>query len=73
MAPTPAQIATSESDCKNYNQTVDAWREMQKKDIVAFNALLAKNHLQELKAAPTALTDVSCTMGATESKKEAKK
>jgi hypothetical protein len=60
MAPTPSQIATWESDCSNYNRTVAAWRAMQKQDIADFNAVLAKNHLQELNVASTKLTDASC-------------
>ena len=61
MAPTPTQIATWESDCSNYNRTVAAWKAMQKQDIADFNAVLAKNHLQELTVAPTKLTDATCS------------
>jgi photosystem II stability/assembly factor-like uncharacterized protein len=64
MAPTPTQIATWESDCSNYNRTVDAWKAIQKQQIADFNAVLAKNHLQELKVAPTELADPSCTFKA---------
>ena len=60
MAPTPAQIATWESDCSNYNRTVAAWKAMQKQDIADFNAVLAKDHLQELNVAPTKLSDETC-------------
>jgi hypothetical protein len=60
MAPTPTQIATWESDCTNYNRTVAAWKGIQQQ-ITDFNAVLAKNHLQELKIAPTKLTDSSCS------------
>jgi hypothetical protein len=60
MAPTPTQIATWESDCANYNRTDAAWKAMQQQ-ITAFNAVLAKNHLQELNVAPTKLTDSSCS------------
>lgn len=61
MAPTPTQIATWESDCNNYNRTVAAWKAMQKQDLADFNAVLAKNHLQELNIAPTKLTDATCS------------
>ena len=64
MAPTPAQIATWESDCGNYNRTVTAWRAMQKQDIADFNALLTKNHLQELNVVFSNLTDESCSFKA---------
>ena len=64
MAPTPTQIDTWESDCSNYNRTLSAWRTMQKQDISDFNAVLAKNHLQELNVAPTKLTDASCAFKA---------
>ena len=60
MAPTPTQIATLESDCTNYNRTGAAWKGIQQQ-ITDFNALLAKNHLQELKFAPTKFTDSSCS------------
>jgi hypothetical protein len=60
MAPTPTQIATWESDCNNFNRTVAAWQAMQK-DIADFNAVLARNHLQELTVAHTELTDASCS------------
>jgi photosystem II stability/assembly factor-like uncharacterized protein len=61
MTPTPTRIATWESDCRNYNRTLAAWKAMQKHQIADFNALLAKNHLQELNVAPTKLTDQSCS------------
>jgi photosystem II stability/assembly factor-like uncharacterized protein len=64
MAPTPTQIATWENDCRNYNRTVTAWRAMQKQQIADFNALLAKDHLQEFNVAPTKLTDPSCSFKA---------
>ncbi len=61
MAPTPTQIATWENDCGSYNRTVDAWKAMQEHDIVDFNAVLAKNQLQQLTVEPTKLTDESCS------------
>ena len=64
MAPTSTQIATWESNCSNYNRTVDAWKAMQKQDIANFNAVLAKDHLQELSVAPTKLADATCSFSA---------
>ena len=60
MAPTPTQISTWEKDCTAYNRTVDAWKAAQQQ-ITDFNALLAKNQLQQLTTAPTRLTESSCT------------
>jgi len=60
MAPTPTQIATWESDCGNSNRTVTAWKAVQQQ-IIDFNAVLSKNHLQELNIAPTKLSDSPCT------------
>jgi len=60
MAPTPTQIATLVSDCNNYNRTVAAWKNMEPQ-IASFNALLAKNQLQQLTLEPTKLTGASCS------------
>ena len=60
MAPTATQIDTWKSDCANSNRTAAAWKGMQQQ-ITDFNAVLTKNHLQELKVTPTKLTDASCT------------
>ncbi len=60
MAPTKAQIDTWESGCRNYNTTVIAWKAMQAQDLAAFNALLTKNGLQPLAAAPTKLSVQNC-------------
>ncbi|MGH9486680.1 MAG: WD40/YVTN/BNR-like repeat-containing protein [Terriglobales bacterium] len=62
MAPTPAQIATWESDCRNYERTVAAWNEMQTKTLAAFNHLLSQNHLQTLTLSPGRLSDPSCSL-----------
>jgi len=60
MAPTSTQIATWETDCNNYNRTVDAWKGMQQQ-ISDFNAMLVKNQLHELTLAPSKLSDASCS------------
>jgi hypothetical protein len=60
MAPTPTQIATWESDCTNFNRTGATWKGIQQQ-ITDFNAVLANNHLQQIKFAPTKLTDSSCS------------
>ena len=60
MAPTSTQIDTWQSDCKNYNRTVAAWKELQPK-ITDFNALLAKSNLQPLTVPSAKLTAGSCS------------
>jgi len=60
MAPTPTQITTWEADCGNYNRTLAAWKTTEKQ-IADFNAVLATNHLEQLKVAPTQLTDAVCS------------
>ncbi|HTX75703.1 MAG TPA: hypothetical protein VMD29_05800 [Terracidiphilus sp.] len=72
MAPTSTQIATWESDCKNYNRTVAAWKDAQQQ-IADFNTLLSKNQLQALTLTPTKLTDASCSFTPQGSKTEKQK
>ena len=60
IAPTATQISTWESDCNNLNRTTAEWKSTQQQ-IANFNELLKKNQLQELKFAPTKLTDASCS------------
>jgi hypothetical protein len=72
MAPTPTQIATWETSCRKYNETVTAWAAM-KKQITDFNAVLAKNHLQELNVEPNKITDPPCTFDAGAKQPVAKK
>ncbi|MGH9477403.1 MAG: VPS10 domain-containing protein [Terriglobales bacterium] len=60
MAPTPAQIATWESDCGQYDRTVNAWKTMRTTTLEAFNRLLSQNHLETISIAPSTLTDPSC-------------
>lgn len=60
MAPTPAPINTWESNCKNYNTTVAAWKKVQSEDWSAFNAVLATNSLPPVPAAPSKLTAAAC-------------
>jgi hypothetical protein len=62
MAPTSTQIATWESDCAKYNRTFTAWKDMQKQ-IADFNAVLAKNNLEQLTVPVTKLSDESCSFG----------
>ncbi|HEX4038913.1 MAG TPA: hypothetical protein VHX37_12715 [Acidobacteriaceae bacterium] len=59
MAPTPTQIATWESDCKESIRTVAAWKNLQPQ-LTDFNALLVKNQQQPLTLAPVKLSDDSC-------------
>jgi photosystem II stability/assembly factor-like uncharacterized protein len=51
MAPTPAQIDTWESNCKNYNTTLAAWKKAQADDLSA---------VPGLKVTPTKLTAAVC-------------
>ncbi len=60
MAPTPTQIATWESDCRQYDRTRLAWQALEQRQLKQFNALLAKNHLQKLDTAPRKLGDPAC-------------
>jgi hypothetical protein len=55
MPPTGAMIHTFESSCKEFASTTTAWKAALDTDVTAFNALLAKNNLQQLKIAPTAI------------------
>jgi hypothetical protein len=64
MAPTRAQIDTWESDCKNYNTTVAAWKKMQADELTAFNAELTKAKHAPLTVTPTKLTTAACTFAA---------
>lgn len=59
MAPTETQIATWESDCKDYNHAVSEWKSA-RQQITDFNALLKKNQLHSLTLAASKLTDDSC-------------
>ena len=61
MAPTPAQIATWEANCAQYNRTLTAWKQAQSQDIVAFNKVLTQNNLQPLSVASSNLKDPSCS------------
>jgi photosystem II stability/assembly factor-like uncharacterized protein len=60
MSPTPTQVGTWKIDCINANRTADAWKGMQQQ-ITDFNALLAKNNLEQIKVTPTKLTDSPCS------------
>ena len=60
MAPTPAQIATWEKDCTDLNRTRTAWEDA-RKQIADFNAMLAKNNLQEMKVAPSKVAGSACS------------
>ena len=64
MAPTPAQIDTWESDCRNYNTTLAAWKKVETDDVAAFNAELTKNSLKPLTVSATKLMPASCTFEA---------
>ena len=59
-APTQAEIDTWESDCKDYNAALTAWKKVQSKDLVSFNELLGKNHLSLVQVSPSTLADPVC-------------
>jgi len=62
MAPTRGMINTLESACKEQNATAAAWKAALGTDVVAFNALLAKNSVAPLRFGPSAVTATSsCT------------
>ncbi|MGH9526368.1 MAG: WD40/YVTN/BNR-like repeat-containing protein, partial [Terriglobales bacterium] len=61
MPPTPARVATWESDCRQYNRTVAAWKAMESDQVAAFNAQLEQDQLPQLKTEPVPLTAPSCT------------
>jgi len=66
MIPTPAEIHTWESGCKEFTATVAAWKNIQTGDVGAFNALLAKNNIPQLRLATTTYTvPASCAFGPT--------
>jgi hypothetical protein len=64
IAPTKTQIATWETDCRNYNTTLAAWKTVQSMDLSAFNAVLTKNNLKPLTVPPTKLMAASCAFAA---------
>jgi hypothetical protein len=64
MNPTPAEIHTWESGCKEFTGTSAAWKTMLTSDLVDFNTLLTRNNLQPLKL-PTIpiMVPGSCSFG----------
>ncbi len=64
MAPTPTQIATWQNDCTRTEPYQDCLGGRAEEQITDFNAMLAKNNLQELNVAPSKLTDQSCSFKA---------
>ncbi|TAN20960.1 MAG: hypothetical protein EPN33_14350 [Acidobacteria bacterium] len=60
MAPTPAQIATWQGECKQFNQTVTTWNHLRTTDVVALNRVLGQNHLPPLRVSASRLGDPSC-------------
>jgi hypothetical protein len=72
MAPTPAQIATWESDCNNMNRTTAEWKKMQPQ-ITDFNAVLEKNQMQAIKLDPIKVDDASCSFAPEAGRKGSRK
>jgi photosystem II stability/assembly factor-like uncharacterized protein len=62
MVPTPAEIHTWESGCKEFTSTAAAWKTMLTSDLVEFNTLLTKNNLQPLRLPTSSVAaPASCT------------
>ena len=64
MAPTKAKIATWETDCKNYNTTVTAWKKAVSDDLDAFNVPASKVTTASCTFAPTATTAAAASTAA---------
>jgi photosystem II stability/assembly factor-like uncharacterized protein len=60
MAPTGAQINTWESNCKNYNTTVAAWKKAQSDELAAFNTVLTTNKLPPVAVGPSKVATAVC-------------
>jgi photosystem II stability/assembly factor-like uncharacterized protein len=62
MPPTPSQIHTWESGCKELTATNDAWKTLLNTDVAEFNSLLTKDNMTPLKLTSTAVVSTSpCT------------
>ena len=59
MAPTPTQIDTLDTDCRDFNRTVGAWKSLQQQ-LTDFNAALERHQLHELALAPVKVNAGSC-------------
>jgi hypothetical protein len=63
MAPTQAQTETFESDCRNYNTTLAAWKKTAAEDLAAFSAELNKSNVPPLTfETATKLAPASCSL-----------
>jgi hypothetical protein len=62
MNPTPAEIHTWESGCREFTGTAAAWQDVVKSELPAMNNLLAKNNLPQLRYNASAVaTPANCT------------
>jgi hypothetical protein len=70
MPPTPSQIHTWESGCKELTATANAWKTVLTTDLVEFNSLLTKDNMAPLKFTPTAMpVPTTCTFMSTGSRR----
>jgi len=64
MAPTETMRNAWSGVCRDMRTALTEWRAINAKDLVAFNALLAKNNLQPIPAAAPGIPMPVCTLGA---------
>jgi len=64
MAPTKAMVDTLESSCHEFQATASGWQAAVTTDLPAFNNMLAKNNLPQLRFNQTTIaTPPNCTFG----------
>jgi photosystem II stability/assembly factor-like uncharacterized protein len=60
MAPTTTQVATWINDCRHYDRTVNAWKDLLRVQLTRFNALLEKDQLPKLRVPAVEVRPRSC-------------
>jgi photosystem II stability/assembly factor-like uncharacterized protein len=68
IPPNPTKLAAWRSVCTDLQTAVTSWRDINAKDLIALNALLAKNNLTSIPAASPQLSLPECTAPAAASK-----
>jgi hypothetical protein len=68
IPPNPTKLAAWRSVCTDLQTAVTSWRDINAKDLIALNALLAKNNLKSIPAASPQLPLPGCTAPAAASK-----
>ena len=61
MAPNPSKLAAWRSVCADMRTVLTNWRDINAKDLVALNAMLARNNLKPIAAASPAIPMPVCT------------